>query len=334
MSISIVAVSFVAGLTLSWLLRKYALHVNLLDVPNQRSSHAMATPRGGGLGIVLIVLTYAILQVTTKGVPIASLIPILGGAGLVAIVGFIDDHRHVSAGIRFACHAIGAAIVVYFVGGLQPVQFGPHSVDLGVSGDILAVVFVVWFTNLFNFMDGIDGIAGVETVCVAGGVVLLVGADSGEPVGTLVVLTAATLGFLVWNWPPAKIFMGDVGSGFIGFLLASLAMLMQSSQMISVWPWLILAGAFFVDATVTLITRMIRREPWRSAHRSHAYQILTRKYGGHAKITIGVVAVNIAWLMPIAWFAHASPTLGWWLTIVAWAPLVVASLIVGAGRPD
>ena len=127
--------------------------------------------------------------------------------------------------------------------------------------------------------------------------------------------------------------MGDVGSGFIGFVLAMFAIISSSMGLLPIWTWLILAGVFVVDATITLITRVINGEEWYSAHNNHAYQKASRRLKSHKPVTLSVLMINILWLLPIAWFASAWPEFGWWLTVVAWVPLILLSLLLRAGRP-
>lgn len=331
--IVLIAVAFLVGLVATAAVRAYAERVRLMDIPNQRSSHEKVTPRGGGLSIVIVTLGVVVLHFVDL-VYLDRVFLVLLGAGLmVAIVGFIDDHRPVPAVWRLLVHAAAAIVLVSAIGGMPAVQFGESTVDLGLFGDVVAVVFIVWFTNLFNFMDGIDGIASVETICIAVGLLLMPSvANSGAIAALLAALAAGTAGFLVWNWPPARIFMGDVGSSYLGFVLSAMALVALDRQVTSIWPWLILAGVFSVDATVTLVVRVARGDAWHSAHRSHAYQILARTAGSHAKVSLGVVVVNVIWLMPLAWVAHRFPAWGWWLTCLAWLPLVVFAIRVGAGR--
>lgn len=331
----LIAAAFLLGAGITGLVKIYAQRVNLLDVPNQRSSHATATPRGGGISIVLVFLG-AVLALWACGelAPEAA-VAFLAGGGLVAGIGFADDHSPVASRWRFLVQLIAATVAVTMLGGLPEIQFGETVADLGIVGDIAAVVFVVWFTNAFNFMDGIDGIAAGEAVFIAGAALLLSArGDSGALSLLLGVLSAASLGFLVWNWPPAKIFMGDVGSGFTGFVLAVLAMVCSSLGMLPIWCWLILAAVFVVDATITLISRMAGGEEWYSAHRNHAYQKASRRFNGHRPVTLAVLAINLFWLLPLAWFASLQPAFGWWLTVVAWMPLILLALILKAGRPE
>ena len=182
-------------------------------------------------------------------------------------------------------------------------------------------------------MDGIDGIAGIEAVSVMVFAAILLaatGAGSSSAI-FLLVASASVMGFLLWNWPPAKIFMGDSGSGFLGFCLGSAAWATIVEHRLSMWVWLILLGAFIVDATVTLVRRFLRGARLAEAHRSHAYQKLSRKYGSHRKVTLGILGVNLVWLDPIAYGAAERPSLAALLTLIAWLPLTFAAWRCGAG---
>ena len=334
-NILIFAATLILAIVLTGLVRRYALRVNLLDVPNQRSSHYVATPRGGGLGIAVVFLGVVTGLYFCGSLPTDVFSSLAVGGVLVAGIGFVDDHRHVPANWRFLIQIIAATFAVTMLGGLPEIQLGNKSVDLGIAGDAMAIIFTVWLINLYNFMDGIDGIAAIEALCIAGSVIAISSDGDGGFITPLLVIFAATvLGFLVWNWPPAKIFMGDVGSGFIGFILAMFAIISSSMGLLPVWSWLILAGVFVVDSTITLVTRVINGEEWYSAHNSHAYQKASRRLKGHKPVTLSVLMINIFWLLPMAWFASARPEFGWWLTIIAWMPLISLSLILKAGRPE
>jgi Fuc2NAc and GlcNAc transferase len=185
-------------------------------------------------------------------------------------------------------------------------------------------------------MDGIDGIAGVEGVYVgfAGGALMLLNpADSGLS-GISLAFGAACAGFLVWNWAPARIFMGDVGSGFVGYVIAVLAVAGAFVDPASLFVWLILGGTFFVDATVTLVLRLARGERLHLAHRSHFYQRLARTWGSHAKVSLAVAAVNVVWLLPWAVAAKLRPSSAVWFALAALLPLIVIVIAGGAGRAE
>jgi Fuc2NAc and GlcNAc transferase len=314
----------VSSWALTGWLRQYALKRQIVDVPNARSLHLVATPRGGG-GAIAVAVTAALawwsLTGGTSGA--ASLTGSLIGGLVVAGIGFLDDHRHVPPPIRLVGHVVAAALAVASLGGTS---FG------GLLGAGLAVVFVAWFINLTNFMDGIDGIAGVQTltVCAAGALLAgMIAPGTGlwfEPA----VLGAASIGFLVWNWPPARVFMGDVGSGYLGFMVALLTLRAASMAPVMGWCWLILSGVFIVDATFTLARRAARRDRLFMAHRSHAYQHLALDWG-HRRVTLLVAAINVCWLTPVAFLVALGYVSGATGLLLAYLPLTAGALRFGAG---
>jgi Fuc2NAc and GlcNAc transferase len=324
---------FIASMMLTGIIRRLALARGMIDIPNARSSHVLPTPRGGGLAIVVTVL-FAIGVAYARGnVPPDLAAVLLVGGPLVALIGCIDDIRSVSVAARLAVQFAAFGWCVYCLGPLPPVHLGFAVVNLGVGGSIAAVVLLVWFLNIYNFMDGIDGIASVEAISVMTFATLLIFWQQGEPsiVFALLVVVAAAAGFLIWNWPPARIFMGDAGSGFLGFFVGSIAWATIVRGRLSIWVWLILLGAFIVDATVTLLRRWHRGARLAEAHRSHAYQRLSRKYQSHLKVTLGILFINALWLDPLAYLAAARPALGAVLAAVAWLPLIAAAVFAGAG---
>jgi Fuc2NAc and GlcNAc transferase len=328
---ALVLTAWLTGVT-----RRLALSHNMLDVPNERSSHTAATPRAGGIPLVLVSLSgwlvLTLMNVLRPGIFVA----LLGGGIAVAAVGFLDDRRSVSAGARLSVHVVAALWACAWIGELPALRFGDEIVRLGWAGNALAVVGVVWVLNLFNFMDGIDGIAASEAAFVAcGGALLmhLAGTNTGISSAGLV-FGAACVGFLFWNWPPAKIFMGDVGSGYVGYVLGVLALAAAHENSAVAWVWLALGGLFFVDATVTLVRRALQGERLQDAHRRHAYQWLARRWRSHRRVTLTVIALNVFWLLPCALIAALRPALAFRVLMVALAPLVVLVLVAGAGRRE
>lgn len=259
-----------------------------------------------------------------------------GGGVLVALVGFVDDRGHVAPRWRLAGHFTAALWVLLVQGGLPPLVVMGFPLDLGWSGFVVAALFLVWMLNLTNFMDGIDGIAGVETITVCLSAAFLSGvAAPGEHLWIVpLVLASATLGFLVWNWPPAKIFMGDVGSGFLGLMLAVLSLQAGWTANRLFWSWVILFGVFVVDSTVTLIRRMAHGERIYEAHRSHAYQHAAIERGAHLPVTLAVGVINLCWLLPVALFVALGWLDGVLGVLIAYAPLVIAAVRLKAGRPS
>lgn len=313
-------------------LRKYAISRSLMDVPNARSSHVVATPRGGGVAIVVaFVMSLAFLYAV--GMISPSVFIAIAGAGFsIAIIGFMDDHGHIAARWRLLGHFAAAVWLLGWIGGLPPVVLLGISVNLGWAGHALAALYLVWLLNLYNFMDGIDGIASVEAICACLGACLLYwlsGMDSliWEPL----LLAASVVGFLYWNFPPARIFMGDAGSGFLGMMLGGLSLQAAWVSAPMLWAWLILLGVFIVDATFTLLRRLFRGDKVYEAHRSHAYQFASRHFGKHLPVTFAVGVINLCWLLPIAVCVIRFGLDGVLGVILAYVPLIVLAIRFHAG---
>jgi Fuc2NAc and GlcNAc transferase len=334
LELGLIAAGFLAAFAGSLALHRYALARDLLDVPNPRSSHDRPTPRGGGLAIVTSFLTgLTVLLALGKVAPGLYAALALGGSA-VAAIGFRDDHVPVSARARVLVHTLAAGWALYCLGGWARLDLGVSSLEWGLLGAVVGTVGLVWLLNLYNFMDGIDGIAFAEAVAVAsGGCLLLWQAGAGTPWG-LALLAASSLGFGLLNWPPARLFMGDVGSGFLGYALGVFALDAITRGVTAPWPWFILLGVFAVDATVTLARRVATGQRWHQAHRTHAYQRAARRYGGHRPVTLAVVALDLAWLLPLALAADRWPVWAVPLTVLALAPLVALALWLGAGLAE
>ncbi|MNV63837.1 putative undecaprenyl-phosphate N-acetylglucosaminyl 1-phosphate transferase [compost metagenome] len=205
--------------------------------------------------------------------------------------------------------------------------------DLHWFGYILAAIYLVWVLNLYNFMDGIDGIASVESLCVCLGACFLYWINgTPELIWGPMVLAMAVLGFLYWNFPPARIFMGDAGSGFLGIALGVLSLQAAWTSSGLFWAWLILLGVFIVDATFTLLRRMVRGDKVYEAHRSHAYQFASRQFGKHLPVTLAVGAINMFWLFPIAFcviYWRLDGAIG---LAMAYIPLIILAVKFHAGE--
>lgn len=317
-------VAFAGTAASTFVVKRVAEARQVLDVPNDRSSHARPTPRGGGLAICLAAFAAAgwLWSVGLLETPVV--IGFLVGGVLVAGIGGVDDVRNTHPASRLAVHVLAAIIAT------MAIDHGPSLHDqLAVSRllrDVASVFALVWAINSFNFMDGIDGLAAIEcsVITIVGGALLL----SREVLGLghlSIALGAASLGFLIWNWQPAKIFMGDVGSGFLGFAIGYLALASGPSGGPSAAVWAILAGVFLVDASLTLVRRMARGEQWWSAHRSHAYQRAAAAVGKHAPVTLAVLLLDI----PLVFLAVAAGR-GWWSMPIAGAAATVGLLVVYA----
>lgn len=308
-----------------------------MDIPNERSSHSSPVPRGGGIAVIIAFFIFLYVYPSLVEVPISIWVwkSLFFGGAIIATVGIIDDLKYIPARWRFVAHLGAAFLSLSLLPSLPNIPIFGFTLDFGVFGYIFFAISLVWFVNLFNFMDGIDGIAGIEaiTVLMSAALILFV-QDEIVWLTLLSYLAICVAGFLVWNWPPAKVFMGDACSGFLGFTLGLLAIITSLESEINVWAWLILFGVFVVDATTTLITRMSRREKWYEAHRSHAYQILSRRFDSHRNISVGVLIVNIVWLLPFGLLAAEYPYWGLLICCIALLPLLVLAIRVGAGKPE
>lgn len=302
----------IAAAILSWLLasrvRLYALD-RLLDIPNERSSHTSPTPRGGGLAIAVTALGGIIIAAMLGWIDWNLAIALSGGGAMIATVGWVDDHRDLPALTRFAVQFLSAAWAMYWLGGFPSLSIGFASVNLGLFGTILGVIGIVWAINLYNFVDGIDGLAAGEAIStgVIGGMILMAMGQVGLATVSFLI-AAASAGFLPLNWAPAKLFMGDVGSGMLGYLFAVLAVASENVGAVPLLIWVLLLGAFVFDATVTLCRRIAHGERWYHAHHSHAYQRMVQAGRSHAQVSTTILIINLA-LAVLAIVAWLRPTL-------------------------
>ena len=333
MSVLVFLAVFALSALLTGAVRRYALHKQLLDVPNGRSSHTVPTPRGGGVGIVgaFLLGLPGVLYQGWVSVADACVIAIPGLA--VAAIGFADDHGHIAARWRLLGHFIAAGAGLALLSAWPTV---PLYGNVSLSGAWLAmplVVGVVWLLNLYNFMDGIDGIAGVQAVTVCLGFALLsyLYATPADAVLSLL-LAAASAGFLCWNLPPARIFMGDAGSGFLGIALALLWLKIVSHAPHLFWAGLVLMSVFVVDATWTLLTRLAQGKKLYEAHRTHAYQNAAQRCGSHGKVTIAVGLVNVFYLLPLAWATASGALASIAGMVIGVAPIMAAAWVFKAGN--
>ena len=261
------------GLLGTWLARRYALRRKLIDQPGERRSHAVATPRGGGIAIVASALLAFGWLASTHALPGTVVAMLAAGLVLVAGIGWLDDHRPLSPWLRLGVHVVSGSLVGFSI------WLQGNSPEAAALGFALTVVLI----NVWNFMDGIDGLAASQALLVAAGWAWLAWPQPWA--WMLLAIAAACLGFLPFNLSPARIFLGDVGSGALGYLLA-VGLLWLPTGAVH-WPWLawLPLSAFLVDATLTLASRMLRRERWWRPHVQHAYQRWTTRLGRHAPVS-------------------------------------------------
>lgn len=311
--------------------RRMAIHNSILALPDARSAHQIPTPVGGGLAIVAVyILALFPLWLTgllsnREGLLMLATLP-------VAWMGWSDDRHPVDFKLRLGIQIAAVAWVLLWVPLLPPLALGPVQIPSIAITWVLLPLALLWLTNLYNFMDGIDGIASSQacfTTCAAG-LWLLHKGDVGLALLCLA-LFSGSAGFLVWNWAPARIFMGDVGSAFLGFTLGVIALLGHVHQSMSLWSWILLMGVFIVDATLTLGRRLFNGERWYHAHSSHAFQHAARRFG-HARVTLAVLAINVMWLSPLALLAGTHSEYGIYFTVAGLLPLTLLANRLGAGR--
>jgi Fuc2NAc and GlcNAc transferase len=305
----------------------------MLDMPNHRSSHRAPTPRGGGVSFVISFLS-AIPLLGFMGILSRPIIITLTGPALfIALLGFLDDRVQIAARWRLVAHFCASLFALYCLGGMQAIPFFGWSVPAGFLLGFLTTLYLVWLLNLYNFMDGIDGIAGIQavSVCLCEAFLYFLTGHYSE-VALPLLLAGAVMGFLYWNFPVAKIFMGDVGSGFLGFMLGIMSVYATRINGQLFWSWLILSGVFIVDATVTLLRRAVTGFPIFEAHRSHAYQHAAYYFKSHLAVTLAVLMINLIWLLPwsiLVAMEFINGTVG---LIIAYAPILLLVFKFKAGK--
>ncbi len=266
---------------------RYAEAHRILDIPNRRSSHETPTPRGGGIVFVALFLAVSALFLVLFPERRDTWLAILGGGSAVALVGWIDDRSGLGAGTRLLVHFGAVAWALYWLGGFPSLYLGSgYLLHLGYWGIPLALVGGVWLVNLYNFMDGIDGLAAGEAVfvCVAAGILGWRNEDL-FLAASLFVLATLVSGFLVLNWSPAKVFMGDVGSGFLGYAFAVFAFSGEKTGSVPALVFGLLLSVFVVDSTMTLFRRISHRERLSEAHRSHVFQLAVKRGFSHQQVS-------------------------------------------------
>lgn len=321
----------VAGAGVIACLGTYALipvlrHAAVLDRPNERSLHEMPTPRGGGIAVVGAILAVWLLLVLSGPVE-PRLIAVLVGAALLAAISWRDDVGGLSPAIRLAAQLVAVALGMMALQPAGPVFQGWLPPVLDVAA---AVLVWIWFVNLFNFMDGIDGLAGSEAAAIGIGLALFAAVGVGRDPATAALaatVAAAAFGFLVWNWAPARIFLGDVGSVPLGYLLGFLLLAAAARG-----HWrvaLILPLYFLADATITLLRRLFRGELVWQAHRQHFYQRAVQRGRGHADVVRRVIAADLV-LIGCGWAAEN----GWGIAalVVALAAVLALLASLAGGR--
>ncbi len=283
MVLALLIATFVSSALLTYAIRYFANKKELLDHPNERSSHSVATPKGGGLAIMVSFYIALTLLFFNSQVDTRLFLALLSGLPVLAI-SLMDDLYPLSSRLRFGVQLFSAAVALYFLGGVTTLDFGLFSLH-GIGLNLIALVGIIWITNLYNFLDGIDGYAASEALFVGVAAYLLFGSE------TALFLAVASGGFLLFNWHKASIFMGDVGSAPLGFIFAIL--IVNDAGSINFVAWLMLLSLFWFDATYTLLRRAKRKEKLSEAHKKHAYQRLTQAGLSHSSVVLLAMFLNL-----------------------------------------
>lgn len=311
-------ITFICSALFCGIYLHFARRWKILDVPNERSSHERPTPSGGGLPLMLAFFLGTVLLYGTGVFWSSPYSFVLTGALLLTALGVADDNWTLSVRLRFFaygfCCVVAAAALLR---GAIP--------EVGLPLIFCAAFAMLWTLNLYNFMDGIDGIAATQCFLACSAAALLVWSSGGASDYAVfcLLLGLSHLGFLVWNWPAARLFMGDAGSIPTGFTLAALAVLGSAQGYLSIACWLVLLGVFITDASWTLTRRIITRQKFTQAHRSHAYQRLSRRWASHQSVVVLLILINAIWLFPLAWAIVLWPQYTITLVILAYLPLLV-----------
>jgi Fuc2NAc and GlcNAc transferase len=331
--ISLLVIIFLLSFFLTNVIRKLAISHQLLDHPNHRSAHTIPTPRGGGLAIVISICVGLIYLTFSHYLSLINALTILCSGSMVALSGFLDDKFSLTPSTRLCMQLVAVLIGIYGLGSFTSISLFSFDFTNTYLLVLFSILYLMWLTNLYNFMDGINGIAGLQAISVSSYMFAVYYFTLGSMDYLPLLIAVSSAGFLYWNFPRAKIFMGDVGSGYLGLLigLVSISHAQQAPQLL--FTSLILMGVFIVDASYTLGRRFIQGKKVHQAHSSHAYQHLARK-SSHTQVSLGVFLINSIWLFPLA-LAVAWQWLSPWVgLIIAYLPLILTAIKSNAGLDE
>ena len=314
--LTLVGAAFVAGLVCTGAALLLARRFGVMAIPNARSAHSVPVASIGGLGFVIPTLAWLTWSAAMEGDPFALVLA--GGAATLALVGLLDDLFDLSAGLRLPIHLVVAAATVAVAVDGTPIVLA------------ICAIGLAWFVNLYNFMDGIDGIAGSQAAIFCLGALYFGAGGSFD--ATFWVVAASCAGFLCLNWAPARVIMGDTGSGFLGFTIGALAVYLWQTGALPLLASLILLAAFWFDATYTLAVRLVTRQRVAEAHSNHLYQKLARRWG-HGRTTALLWGYAMVWLAPLA-ALYGRLDLGVLWLVLACVPVLAACVVFRAGLPD
>lgn len=313
-----------------YILNKFAYQLNLLAISNERSLHQNATPQGGGVVIGIIFLVFCVFYYLSGDLKTVEFFVLFGGCLIMSITGFLDDIIEIRPFNRLFIQFLAAGWGLYWIGGIPYSALFNQMSGLYAFANVIAIVAIVWFINAFNFMDGIDGMltSGATFFSLSiGGYLLWQGI---EPYGSLlIILAASSLAFLYFNWPPAKMFLGDAGSYFYGYLFAILFLITVKNEYLSIWTWLIIFAYFITDTATTTFLRILLVKNWYHTHRSHAYQNLARVLNNHKFVTVLILGINVFYLLPLAYLSIQYQQYAWLAFLASVIPIFAFVLKYG-----
>ena len=317
--------SCVVGLLLY---QKVALKNRITSSPNSRTLHHGDKLTGGGI-VFSLLFVFSVFYFWSAELLSNEIFLVLGIGGFFAtLLGFIDDLFHISAPKKLAFHILLSSWSIYCleIGVFSDIYWLPNLVFVGLS-----VLFLVWVINAYNFIDGIDGLAASGAFFISGGliIVMILTNSASELIVLYFSLLACAVGFILFNWPPAKIFMGDSGSIFLGYIVGSIILVTIDRGEVSMWTWLVIFGYFFADTTITQIMRLVLVKKWYKPHRSHAYQNLARITGSHFKVASGIAIYHFVWLLPLMILSVKQPDLSIFAAALAVFPAMVFAVKFG-----
>ena len=286
--------SFLLAVFVSWVIKKYAFSLGMVDVPNERSLHVIETPRGGGLGIIAPMVIALIIMMLGRFYDNRSLAALMCSTLILALTGWFDDRFGLHVLSRIVIQVFAGIIVLSMLGAYEQLELAGKIIFLGSLAPLVTLFWFLWMTNLYNFMDGIDGVAASQAA-IAGFFLGLWFAIHNDYVMALFsyVIMSASLGFLVWNWAPARLFMGDVGSLALGGVFSVIALIAYKKHGIPFGAIVLLFGVFIADTTFTLIKRVLQRKAFWRAHREHVYQKAVAAGWSHLRVTTSVIVISV-----------------------------------------
>jgi Fuc2NAc and GlcNAc transferase len=325
---------FIASAIFTEVVRKLAVKNNILDKPNNRSAHTVPTPRLGGVAFILVFKFGLFFLFFLELADTWTVLGLFLGGGIVSLVGYFDDKSSIVIPVRLVTQFLAVAVALYCFGKYYSYASISDNTLIATLISITAVLYLLWLINLYNFMDGIDGIAGLQAVSVLGGLIVIQWFSFGSLDWAAIILVVSVSGFLVWNFPKARIFMGDVGSGFLGLVLGLFSLHLASINLILFLVFMILMAVFVTDTSITLVRRFFIREKIYKAHNTHAYQNAARKFNSHAKVSTTVFIYNLFWLFPLS-MATSEGCLNWMVGFsLAYIPTIITVIYFRAGQAD